>query len=192
MDESKPVQISIFNVIAVICSATFAIYSSQIVSTISSTIKSLSKPKPSPKVVALKLKIADLKRELHGISPTAEFARYFKKDREMNKASEELAALEAASPSENSRNLKIDTVVKVFMQFSALFLLRHVSAITAYCIPDTIFWPFNVLVRFPAVFGNDSCPAEFAEVSGFALTFLMIHLLNLALKTFRKSDLKTD
>ncbi|KAF1754294.1 hypothetical protein GCK72_020854 [Caenorhabditis remanei] len=184
-DTQKPTQISIFNIIAVICSATFAIYSTQVVTAISRAVKSLSKPAPNPKVIALKQKIAELKRELHGISPTGEFARYFKKDREMNKATEELTKLEAENSSETARNLKIDTVVRVLMQFSALALLRYVSGITAYCIPDTIFWPFNILVRFPAIFGNDTCPTEFAEVSGFALAFLMIHLFNLTWKTCR-------
>ena len=128
-------------------------------------MKSLSKPAPNPKVIALKQKIAELKRELHGISPTGEFARYFKKDREMNKATEELTKLEAENSSETARNLKIDTVVRVLMQFSALALLRYVSGITAYCIPDTIFWPFNILVRFPAIFGNDTCPTgEFSKL----------------------------
>ncbi|ULT87591.1 hypothetical protein L3Y34_007031 [Caenorhabditis briggsae] len=180
---TKPTQISIFNILAVICSATFAIYSAKIVSAISKVVKSLSKSPPNPKIVALKLKISELKRELHGISPTGEFAKYFKKDRELNKANDELSALEAGNGTETAKNLKIDTVVRVLLQVSALALLRYVSGITAYCIPDTIFWPFNVLVRFPAIFGNDSCPTEFAEVSGFALAFLMIHLLNLVWKT---------
>ncbi|CAO4378034.1 unnamed protein product [Caenorhabditis nigoni] len=180
---TKPTQISIFNIIAVICSATFAIYSAKIVSAISEAVKSLAKSPPNPKIVALKLKISELKRELHGISPTGEFAKYFKKDRELNKANDELSALEAETGTETAKNLKIDTVVRVLLQVSALALLRYVSGITAYCIPDTIFWPFNVLVRFPAIFGNDSCPTEFAEVSGFALAFLMIHLLNLVWKT---------
>ncbi|EGT55391.1 hypothetical protein CAEBREN_06016 [Caenorhabditis brenneri] len=188
MEDTKPTQISIFNIIAVICSATFAIYSAKIVAFISSVVKSLSKPKPNPKVLAAKQKVGELKRELHGISPTGEFARYFKKDRELNKATDELTALEAENTSETARNLKIDTIVRVVMQVSALALLRYVSSITAYCIPDTIFWPFNLLVRFPAVFGNNSCPTEFAEVSGFALAFLMIHLINLIWRTFRPSS----
>uniref|UniRef100_A0A1I7T5H8 Guided entry of tail-anchored proteins factor 1 n=1 Tax=Caenorhabditis tropicalis TaxID=1561998 RepID=A0A1I7T5H8_9PELO len=185
MEDTKPLQISILNVIAVICSAIFAIYSGKIVPAVASAVKSLSKPAPDPKLLAAKKKVAELKRELHGISPTGEFARYFKKDRELIKANEELAKLEAESTSETARNLKIETVVRVIMQFSNLALLRYVSYFTAYCIPDNIFWPFNFLVRFPALWGNDSCPKEFAEVSGFAMAFLMIHLLNLIWKTYR-------
>lgn len=173
------IPISIFNIIAVICAAIFGVYSTKIVASVASVVKTLSKPKPNPKVIAAKQKVAQLKQELHGISPTGEFARYFKKDRELNKANDELTALEANNTSETARNLKIDTVVRVLLQFAGLALLRYISSITAFCIPDTIFWPFNLMIRLPAIFGNNSCPTEFAEVSGFALAFFMIHLLNL-------------
>lgn len=175
MPDSNPVQISIFNVVAVIFSAVFAIHSAQIVAAVANLvisifpwflcrndffqIKSLTKPKENPKITSLKLKIAETKRELNGISPTGEFAKYFKKERELNKLNDELTILEAQSSSETARSLKIDTVTRVILQFSSLALLRYVSGITAYCIPDTIFWPFNIIMRFPAIWGNDSCPA---------------------------------
>ncbi|CAI2352729.1 unnamed protein product [Caenorhabditis sp. 36 PRJEB53466] len=192
MEDTNAVEISIINVTAVVFSAVFAIYSAKIISAISSLVKKLAKSKENPMITQLKVKIAETRRELNGISPTGEFAKYFKKDRELNKLTNELTTLEAQNSSETTKNLKIDTCVRVISQVSSLVLLRYVSSITAYCIPDTIFWPFNIIVRFPAVFGNDSCPAEFAEVSGFALAFLMLHLLNLIYKTVRSATKITD
>uniref|UniRef100_A0A8R1HQ24 Guided entry of tail-anchored proteins factor 1 n=1 Tax=Caenorhabditis japonica TaxID=281687 RepID=A0A8R1HQ24_CAEJA len=123
-------EISIFNVFAVISSAIFAIYSAKIISAVASMVKSIAKSKPNPKLVDLKSKIAQTKRKLNGISPTGEFAKYFKKDRELNKLNDELAVLEAENPSENAKNLKIDTVEGLYTPDGYLFYHTSPAVLT--------------------------------------------------------------
>ncbi|CAI5452118.1 unnamed protein product [Caenorhabditis angaria] len=172
----ETVKISILNVVAVIISAYFAVDSARIISAVATFLKTIFKEKEDPAITLLKNKIKNLKKELNDISPTNQFAAYFKKDRELNKLNDELEQLQATKRTETTKNLKIEGATRVVIQLGALVLLRYVSGITAFCIPDNIFWPFNFLIRFPAIFGNDTCPGEFAEVSGFALAFLAINL----------------
>ncbi|CAB3397517.1 unnamed protein product [Caenorhabditis bovis] len=182
-------KISIYNGICCFVAAFLAIHSAKIISAVSS-VKLLFKEPVDPRIVELQKQINVLKRELNSISPTDQFAAYFKKDRELNKLRDQLAVLESSRSSPSATNLKIEGATRIVIQLCGLFFLRYVSSIVAFCMPDNIFWPFNFLLRFPALIGNDTCPPEFCEVSGFAVFFLIFHIVSHIIKGKRQMEVK--
>ncbi|CAD6192909.1 unnamed protein product [Caenorhabditis auriculariae] len=175
-EENSPA-LTFCNVVFVSFAAVIALHGSLIASKITYLVKKLWRTPHDENVTASKQNVAKLQQKLATLSPEAEFAAYFKTERQWKSEKEKLAELEA----EQAKSLptKLRNVVGLIVQAVGLVLLRQISPLTAFCIPANVLWPLNQMLRFPSIFGNDSCPGEFAEVSAFMVAYFALSLSSL-------------
>ncbi|CAJ0589877.1 unnamed protein product [Cylicocyclus nassatus] len=141
-----------------------------LISSVTNTIKSYLKTKHvNPEVLSLGAEVQRLKSELAHISPTAEFSSYFKTERILNKKLEEYDAAVAKEKMMQPSQMKIEMGVKVFAQGVGLLLLHFVSGINAFCIPSSVFWPLNRLLRFPTVWSSEGCIPSMPDLTPVSL-----------------------
>ncbi|EJW73210.1 hypothetical protein WUBG_15883, partial [Wuchereria bancrofti] len=84
------------------------------------------------------------------LSPTAQFAAYFRKERVLNQLSAELSALIM----ERERNSDITSTLSfvvsgIFVQLIAVLLMFYSRNVVIGHINSTYFWPFNFLLYIP-------------------------------------------
>ncbi|CAI4229765.1 unnamed protein product [Auanema sp. JU1783] len=158
----------------------FVLYLTKIQNFLVEIIKSKQKKPVSPKVASLTNQVNELQTELNKISPTSEFAAYFKKERVLNKLKEELES-EVNSTKSSDNTLKVQVIVRTVLQAVGFVVLYSVSGYQAFCCPTDFFWPLNFLLRIPfaSTAACDDCHYDATPVSLFNVLYVLF-------ATFRK------
>uniref|UniRef100_A0AAF5PSI7 Tail-anchored protein insertion receptor WRB n=1 Tax=Wuchereria bancrofti TaxID=6293 RepID=A0AAF5PSI7_WUCBA len=102
------------------------------------------------RIETLNLEVKQIRSEMGALSPTAQFAAYFRKERVLNQLSAELSALIM----ERERNSDITSTLSfvvsgIFVQLIAVLLMFYSRNVVIGHINSTYFWPFNFLLYIP-------------------------------------------
>ncbi|KAL3986217.1 putative integral membrane protein [Acanthocheilonema viteae] len=128
------------------------------------------------RIEVLALEVRQMKSELSALSPTAEFAAYFKKERIMKQRLAELNALIMEREKNSGITYTLLLIASgIFVQLIAVSLMFYSRTVIIGHINSTYFWPFNFLLYVPnfsaPVNGNDD--VEGTPVTLFAFLSLV-------------------
>nr|CRZ26091.1 BMA-WRB-1 [Brugia malayi] len=102
------------------------------------------------RIETLALEVKQIKSEMGALSPTAQFAAYFRKERVLNQLSAELSALIMEREKNSGIASTLSLVVSgIFVQLTAVLLMFYSRNIIIGYINSTYFWPFNFLLYIP-------------------------------------------
>ncbi|VDK88779.1 unnamed protein product [Litomosoides sigmodontis] len=128
------------------------------------------------RIDALALEVRQMKSELDALSPTAQFAAYFKKERSLKQGLAELNSLTM----EREKNSGMASTLLLFasgivVQLIAVSLMLYSRNVIVGYINSTYFWPFNFLLYVPnfSVPVNGDNNAEETPVTLFAFLSLV-------------------
>uniref|UniRef100_A0A915PKB8 Tail-anchored protein insertion receptor WRB n=1 Tax=Setaria digitata TaxID=48799 RepID=A0A915PKB8_9BILA len=127
-------------------------------------------------------KIKEMKSELDMLSPTAHFAAYFKKERNLKQLLADLNALTVEREKESGILSTLLLVVSgIIIQFVAISLMIYSRNVIIGYINSSYFWPFNFLLYIP----NISAPISGDDkIEGTPMTlFSFLSLVTFVWKT---------
>ncbi|KAK6109385.1 CHD5-like family protein [Brugia pahangi] len=102
------------------------------------------------RIETLALEVKQIKSEMGALSPTAQFAAYFRKERVLNQLSAELSALIMEREKNSGIASTLSLVVSgIFVQLTAVLLMFYSRNVIIGYINSTYFWPFNFLLYIP-------------------------------------------
>uniref|UniRef100_A0A0R3RV91 Guided entry of tail-anchored proteins factor 1 n=1 Tax=Elaeophora elaphi TaxID=1147741 RepID=A0A0R3RV91_9BILA len=128
-------------------------------------------------IKALSVEVRQMKSDLDALSPTAQFAAYFKKQRSFKRRLSELNALTA----EREKNSGISSTLLliasgIFVKLIAISLMFYSRNVIIGHINSAYFWPFNFLLYIPnfSIPISGSSNAEGTPVTLFAFLSLVV------------------
>ncbi|CAJ0573598.1 unnamed protein product, partial [Mesorhabditis spiculigera] len=95
--------------------------------------------------------LARLKKEFSEISPTGDYAKFIRKEREVNKAEEEYTAEKTRVEGKMPDKMKIDMMSKAIVNIAAFILMWLTASLTFACLPSEIFFPVSYIFAFPRI-----------------------------------------
>ncbi|EFO15819.1 hypothetical protein LOAG_12689 [Loa loa] len=128
-------------------------------------------------IETLALEVRQMKSELDALSPTAQFAAYFKKERSLKQLLTELNALTMEREKNSGMTSTLLLVASgIFVQLIAVLLMFYSRRVIIGRINSSYFWPFNFLLYIPnfSASTNVDDNVEGTPVTLFAFLSLVI------------------
>ncbi|KAM3716161.1 Protein GET1 [Dirofilaria immitis] len=142
------------------------------------------------RIEILASEIKQMKSDLDALSPTAQFAAYFKKERNLKQLLAELNALTIEREKNSGTTSMVLLIVSgIFIQLIAIALMFYSRHVIVGYINSAYFWPFNFLLYIPNFSApmNDSDTAEETPITLFAFLSLVMFVWRNAYS--RKGDI---
>ncbi|CAG9538517.1 unnamed protein product [Cercopithifilaria johnstoni] len=122
----------------------------------------------------LALEVRQMKSDLDALSPTAQFAAYFKKERSLKQRVAELNALTMECEKSSGISSTLLLIVSgILVQLIAVLLMFYSRNVIVGYINSTYFWPFNFLLYIPNFSAPMNGNAEGTPVTLFAFLSLV-------------------